>query len=244
MTPEERRITKIAKDWSKDKANVQHVLRQLVGGEDYSTLQRPAAVFMAGSPGAGKTEVAKDVLGAFDPKPVRVDADDFRTMMPGYDGKNAHLFQEAATSMVQKVLDRIYDSGKSGSPVPFILDGTFTYARTMDNLKRALNHGYAIDIFYVYQRPELAWSFTKARELREGRIVPKDVFVRTFLQARANVIEAKKIFGERVKLSVIIKNTDATDLETHAYIAAADLERIIPRKYNEDELRLALENDN
>jgi signal recognition particle GTPase len=38
----------------------------------------PAASFMAGTPGAGKTEVSKRFLDKFTATPIRIDADDFR----------------------------------------------------------------------------------------------------------------------------------------------------------------------
>lgn len=243
MTPEEKRIVKNAKALAKRKDHIRETVQRLIGKQDFSQISRPAAIFMAGSPGAGKTEIAKELISKFDPKPVRIDADDFRQGMEGYDGNNSHLFQEAATTMVQKVLDRIYELEKKGPAVPFILDGTFSYARTIDNLNRALKHGYAIDIYYVYQRPELAWAFTKARELAEGRVVPEDTFINAFLQARANIVEAKRRFGDRVQVSLIIKDTDARNSQTYAYISEADLEELLPNNYNEAELRRILNHD-
>ena len=47
-------------------------------------------------------------------------------------------------------------------------------------------------LFYVYQDPQVAWSFTKERELVEGRVVPKDTFINAFFQARENIEKVKK----------------------------------------------------
>ena len=43
----------------------------------------PVAVFMAGTPGAGKTEIAKSLMSLFDYEPVRIDADDYRSLFQG-----------------------------------------------------------------------------------------------------------------------------------------------------------------
>ena len=80
----------------------------------------PIAAFMAGTPGAGKTEVAKSIMDFFAVEPCRIDADDFRVLIPGYTGANSSLVQPAAAMMVDKVLDVVFKQRLS-----FILDGTF-----------------------------------------------------------------------------------------------------------------------
>jgi predicted ABC-type ATPase len=230
-------IERLAWEWAKNKKNIQSILLATIGDTDYSGLQSAAAVFMAGSPGAGKTEIAKELMRQFSPEPVRIDADDFRNYFPGYNGTNAHLFQQAATTMVQKILDRIFDTSRKSSAVPFILDGTFSYAKTRDNVKRALKHGYSVDIYYVYQKPDLAWQFTKAREIQEGRIVPADVFAHAFVQARDNVIEAKKLYGSAVNVSVIMKDNDAKDSVVYVHVTSEELARLVNFDYNEDTIK-------
>jgi predicted ABC-type ATPase len=142
--------------------------------------------------------------------------------------------------MVQKILDRVLHTAKVGPPIPFILDGTFSYAKAHENVKRALERGYALEIYYVYQKPTLAWQFTKARQKRDGRAVSKDIFIATFLQARNNVLMVKKTFGDKVNVSVIIKNDDAKQSEAYAYLSYDELEQKLPMSYNEDVLRKEL----
>ncbi|MDP2789695.1 MAG: zeta toxin family protein [bacterium] len=64
-------------------------------------IEEPQAVtlFMAGAPGAGKTEVSKNLVedDLFTNKPVRIDADEIRKLVPGYSGEFTHLYQHAAT---------------------------------------------------------------------------------------------------------------------------------------------------
>jgi len=68
-------------------------------------VNNPISVFMAGSPGAGKTEVSIGLIDEFDDRPVRIDADEIRMLCPNYNGTNAHLFQKAAS----KGVDLLYD---------------------------------------------------------------------------------------------------------------------------------------
>ena len=242
MDVNEKKPLAAARSLAKNKSFLAKTYKDLVGNTDFSGLRRAAAVFMAGSPGAGKTEIAKLLLADFSPAPVRIDADDFRQHFDGYNGTNSHIFQQAATDMVQKMLDRVLHGAKSGTPIPFILDGTFTYARVRDNLKRAIDRGYAVEIYYVYQRPSLAWEFTKAREIKDGRIVPEDVFIRTFVAARANVLEMKRLFGDSINVTVIMKDNDAAgESQVHAYLSLDELEEKLPPEYNEDNLRKELQ---
>ena len=57
----------------------------------------PTTIFMAGSPGTGKTEFSRRLAEQFKQKPVIIDADEIRKIIPGYTGKKAYLFQKAAT---------------------------------------------------------------------------------------------------------------------------------------------------
>jgi len=243
MNPLEKQLQREAKSLAKKTPFLKEIYKELIGGRDFSSLTQAAAVFMAGSPGAGKTEVAKNLSASFSPEPVRIDADDFRARFYGYDGTNSHIFQEAATMVVQKMLDRVLRAAKDGPAIPFILDGTLAYARVESNLKRAIDRGYAVEIYYVYQKPSLAWRFTQARAAEDGRIVPLDAFIKTFRLARENVIRMKKQFGNDVKITVIIKNTDATDSKVYAYVELEHLEKLLGTVYTDSDLRKELELD-
>ena len=52
----------------------------------------------------------------------------------------------------------------------------------------------------------IAWKFTKAREALEGRFVPKTLFVNSFFQAKDNVNRVKALFGDKIKVNLVIKN--------------------------------------
>ena len=162
---------------------------------------------MAGSPGAGKTEISKRLMAQFKQKPIRIDADEIRAECPGYTGTNAHIYQKAATKGVQILHDYALDKS-----INIILDGTFAYNGALENIQRSLDHGRKVEIFFVYQDPIEAWEFTKKREELEKRRVSKEVFIDAFFKARENINEAKKRFGSEIQLNLIIKDYEK-DLE-------------------------------
>ena len=121
----------------------------------YKPDSSPVSLFMAGSPGAGKTEVSKRLIERFSTKPVRIDADEIRNMFPNYNGSNAHLFQSACSIGVNKLYDYVIKN-----QLNVVLDGTFAYKGALLNIQRSIDHGRKIEIFYLFQDPIVAWDFT------------------------------------------------------------------------------------
>lgn len=168
----------------------------------------PTTFFMAGSPGAGKTEFSKKINSEISTRlgikqwAVRIDPDDIKTIIPAYNYKNSDVVQSASYIGVEKLFD--YGLQKKQN---IILDGTFVnYELSCDNIKRSLARNRKVGIFYLYQDPVVAWEFTKKREKVEGRSVPKDFFIKSLFSAKENVDNAKKQFGRRINLFVIQKN--------------------------------------
>ncbi len=143
----------------------------------YPSVTNPSAYFMAGSPGAGKTEYSKSfLLGLQQKSPerkiVRIDADEIRDFIPFYNRTNANVIQGAAALGVEKVLDHVLKNKQD-----FLLDATFAdFDKSYQNITRCLHHHRKIGITYIYQDPLVAWEFTKKREKVEGRPVPKNTF--------------------------------------------------------------------
>jgi hypothetical protein len=59
---------------------------------------------------------------------------------------------------------------------------------------------------YVFQEPMIAWEFAQKREKLEKRKVTLEVFIDTFLKAKENVNNAKKTFGDKIKVDFIKKD--------------------------------------
>ncbi|MEY8537856.1 zeta toxin family protein [Lactococcus muris] len=190
-------------------------------------LEDKTAVFMAGSPGAGKSEVAASVASIY-PDYVVIDADYFRSKFPSYNGKNSSEFQKAASWLVEQAFKYMIEHGYS-----FILDATFALRSSNNNIKRALKNNFKTLIFYVYQEPLIAWDFTKKREEVEGRVVPKSTFVHAFFKARENIIKAKAKYPD-IELNIVLKdfNNDVADV----HFDAENVELILTQNYTHEEL--------
>lgn len=202
MTPEEKRVQEDAIAWAR--ANKKKKARELTDIKSFPPELDPVAVFMAGSPGAGKTETAEAMLEAIGNGVLLIDPDRYRNFFPSYDGTNAWLFQPAVSIIVEKVLDLAFKNSQS-----FILDGTLTnFEKAKSNIERSLRKGRMVQVIYVYQSPLLAWRFVEAREALEGRRIRPEDFIEQYFQAREVVNRLKAGFGNKIKVDLIVKNMD------------------------------------
>ncbi len=201
--------------------------------EKFPPDSEPVSVFMAGSPGAGKTESSQNLIVRLSSShPVlRIDSDDFRTHFTAYNGANSHLFQAAASILA----DYVHDCAL-GNKQSFVFDGTLSKIdKARQNIERSLSRKRFVQILYVYQDPFQAWEFVKARERKDGRHVPAESFIQQYFQARSNVNKLKKEFGKQIKVDLVIKNMDGKDI---AYKENVDqIDSHIPERYSENDLR-------
>jgi replication-associated recombination protein RarA len=95
------------------------------------------SVFMAGSPGAGKTETAKSFIHQFshshDISVVHIENDELRKEFKDYNGENSPLFQTPATILVEAIHDRALKK-----KVSFLLD-YFKHCLALRRQNRILN---------------------------------------------------------------------------------------------------------
>jgi UDP-N-acetylglucosamine kinase len=212
------------------KAKKKQIAARLANPDIYPPEEHPVSVFMAGSPGAGKTEAAIELIQEIGSPIVRIDVDELRKECPGYTGDNAWLFQKAASVLVEKLHDVALEQDQS-----FVLDATFSnFDRARKNASRSLGRGRAIQILYVYQEPSLAWKFVQARENLEGRRVPPEQFVDQYFGAREVVNRVKKEFGDRVRVDLLLKNIDNSSRIFQANVDQID--NYIPEKYSRAEV--------
>lgn len=188
------------------------------------------SVFMAGSPGAGKTETAKSIISQFKKEHgvevVHIENDELRKEFEDYKGLNSPLFQDAATRLVEAIHDRALKK-----KVSFLLDSTLSsFEKAKSNIERSLKRDRYVLIIFVYQDPEQAWCLVKAREIVEGRRVPPEVFVDQFLKSQAAVSELKKIFKDQIDIIFMEKNLDGT--REKPYFNVSDIDSLLGKKYN------------
>ena len=159
--------------------NKKAIARELTDPEVFPAEENAVSVFMAGSPGAGKTEASRDLIARFEGDGIRVlriDPDELRSRFAAYDGTNSFLFQGAVSTLVNKVVDMAYDQRQS-----FLLDGTLSnYDRAAANITRALKKGRTVQILYVYLDPLAAWNFVQARSPRGQADPPRAIYSRVF----------------------------------------------------------------
>lgn len=212
------------------------LIKKFADLEKFLPVEKPFSFFMAGSPGAGKTEFSKRLIETMTPiYIVRIDADEIREFIPQYNGKNSDVVQGAASIGVDN-LNYYALKHKQNS----IMDGTFAnYSVARRNIVNCLNKKRPISVFYIYQDPIIAWDFTRKREQLEGRYVPKDAFIDAFFKAKENVKLIKEEFGDKIKLNLVIKNKDNT-IEKIKYDIDCNIDTYIKIIYNKESLNTTL----
>ena len=220
-----------AKEFIKKNKNL--LFEKFASSKIYQPNKNPISLFMAGSPGAGKTEYSKRFIERFDSDIVRIDADEIREIIPQYNGANSDVVQGAASIAV----DILYNYTLNNK-YDLLLDGTFAkFEIVYRNIERSINKNREVAIHYIYQDPLVAWEFTKKREKIEGRKVPKEVFIKSFFNAKNNVVKIKSIFKDKIKVYLIIKdysnNIKDSYLDVH-------IDSYLKTKYSKEELNEGL----
>lgn len=202
---------------------------------DHLPKENPAdSIFMAGSPGAGKTETARYLIKGFQERDgvefVHIENDELRKEFDDYNGLNSPLFQTPATLLVEAIHDRALQRS-----VSFVLDSTLSsFEKAKSNIERSLKRERAVYIIFVYQDPVQAWQLVLAREAVEGRRVPKEVFVEQFIESQRVVSELKKIFKNQIYIVFIEKNIDGQNDAPHSNVS--DIDELLGKKYNRESL--------
>jgi predicted ABC-type ATPase len=232
LTPAEQRIYDEAVEFAK--SNRKAIAMRLADMTLYPPEESPVAVYMAGSPGAGKTEASIELIANLGGQALRIDPDELRSELPGYTGDNSHLFQRAVSILVDRMLDTAFKQSQS-----FILDGTLTnYEIAAANIERSLAKERVVQVLYVYQEPEQAWRFVQAREYEEGRRIHPETFIEQYFQARQVVNRLKARFGGAIRVDLLLKNIDGTNRTYMANVGQIDSH--VPEKYDVPALRTML----
>jgi len=233
-------MNKLSKD-SEDtkefiKKNKRLLFEKFASGKIYQPNENPISLFMAGSPGARKTEYSKRFIEKFDSNIVRIDADEIREIIPQYNGANSDVVQGAASIAV----DILYNYSLKNK-YNLLLDGTFAkFNIAYRNIERSINKNREVAIHYVYQDPLVAWEFTKKREKLEGRMVPRKIFIESFFNAKNNVVKIKDIFKDKIKVYLIIKDYSNNIKESYLDV---HIDSYLKIKYSETRLNNLLKDE-
>jgi UDP-N-acetylglucosamine kinase len=228
---DEQQLTEKAYRWLK--SNKSKIINRFANSAEFHAETHPTSIFMAGSPGAGKTEFSRQLITKFTQKPVLIDADEIRKECPGYNGENAHIYQRAATKGVHELYTHALRKKFN-----LILDGTFGYSKVRENIERSIKKGRKVEVFFIYNDLLQAWEFVKVREEDERRRVTKDVFIDTYFKSVENIRSEKAHFGSSIQLNVIVKNLDTEEDQIKLDVKHIDDFDLCP--YTKDELHKLL----
>lgn len=222
-----------SKSWArKNKRSFANKMITAAGVEPHD---EPAAFFMAGLPGAGKTEFTLNIIQELGLKVVRIDMDEIATHIESYNPLKADAFREAASDMMNAVYDRTLHRR-----VDFIMDGTFRSAKSLDNIQRALKKGYSVKVFYISQDPEVAWSFTRAREKVEKRSIHRQGFISTSAEIFENLAHLDTVLFKDVTLDIVVKDRANKVGEWHRNVSYDQIDKLIGKRYSREELERML----
>jgi len=167
-------------DWANK--NKKQIAREFIRQTEFSSNDKPVGIFTAGLPGTGKTEFTQELAKEIRDTILRIDMDEIAKLIEGYKPDIADKFRGAASSILARIYDEVIKH-----QINFLFDGTFSHNNAIRNLDRALKRDYLVKIYYIHQEPEVAWQFTKDRELIEHRAISKEGFIDTYLNLKDNL---------------------------------------------------------
>lgn len=191
------------------KKNYKQIVAKYANRDIFKPVKSPISIFMAGSPGAGKTEFSKSLINRLVKERghqpiVRIDPDEIREFIPFYNGSNSDEIQSAASIGVEKLFDYVQDK-----KLNMLLDGTLSnYQIAEKDISRAIGRRRQVGVFFIYQDPVIAWNFTQKREKLEGRVIPKEAFIKALFQSYKNVDLLKEKFNSKIELNLVVKQID------------------------------------
>lgn len=189
---------------------------------------------MAGLPGAGKSELAKNFENEAKVKSVhfvRIDMDELASYIEGYTPETADVFRQPATKLLNELFGYVLKR-----KLNFIMDGTFGSKNALPNIERAIKHGYFVKVIYACQDPKAAWNFTVAREKVEHRAIQFDGFITTYYNILNNLKQIASLPRDRVVLDVAIKDECNGVGQWYRSFNVETLDKIIKPEYNKGKL--------
>lgn len=213
------------------KQNQKELIQYFVG--EAHPVVTPISIFMAGSPGAGKTEFSMfliDEIFHARENIVCIDPDKIRLWLPCYVPGKAEIVQGAVSTAVNKLHDYVKHESYS-----FLLDGTFSKIdQVRRNVQQSLAKGRPVLIQYLIQPPEIAWQFTQDREKIDGRNIRRQDFIEQFLSARDTISIIKKEFGNKIQVDLIERNINTKKYSFTFNIS--NIDSYLPKKYSKNDL--------
>lgn len=203
----------------------------------------PVAIIMAGIPGAGKTEFLESVTEELEAENqhgefVRIDLDQIVTIYPGYTPKTYAKFRSQGNNVLARCIDVLRRKRYN-----MMIDGTFsgTSGSSVNNVEKLLKDGYRVAMVYMYDRPEIAWEYTKLREKETDRGIDKAGFIESCNNISTNIKEALIRFRGNTNFSIaIVKQKELRDRDYELITSQETIDKTVSEGYNIDKLKETL----
>lgn len=223
-----------AKQWVKDKTNQNMVVDSFFKKNEPTSSR--VALFMAGIPGAGKTEFTDNMLKETT-EFISIEHDQLVEYIDGYKPEEYYNYRKAGSVLVTRIFDDCLRNGYS-----FVFDGTLSHENGAKNIAKALGAGYEVVVVYIVQDAKLAWELTQARELVKKRAIEKSGFIETCNKINANLllIFQKHKNDPMFSFWLIDKHGQTNMKKAKAIIhnkslnSADEIERALQKTYNMD----------
>lgn len=154
------------RDWLKEDKNLDKTL------DRFFDEQFRLAIFMAGIPGAGKTELVRRMSPAVLAGFTIIEHDKLVELLPKYQPELAYDYRPAGSALITSILSQVIKQKRS-----FLIDTTLSAQAGKSNVKKALAKGYRVMVLYVYQDIRQAQTLTRKREVVTKRGISREGFV-------------------------------------------------------------------
>ena len=174
------------RQWVKE--NKQELVDRFFAAQTIKQAGDKRTIFMAGIPGAGKTEFVRRMAKQPGFDYIVIEHDKLVELIDGYKAEHYYAYRQAGNTLVTEILKRCLRQCLS-----FIFDTTLAKGRSTSNVKQAIARGYKVEVIYVVQEPGLAWQFTQDRERDQKRNISPKGFAETCQLINPNLAE---IYGQ------------------------------------------------
>jgi len=174
-----------------------------------------SCIFLAGAPGAGKTEFLESILQELQENFVVIDIDKYRSLFKWYNWENASKYQSLSVKVADKIISYCFKNNLN-----FIFDGTFrNYNKVQENFWQCKKHDRKAIVALIFQDPRVSFYWTFLRKLKKRRNVPIDVFINGFYGSIENVFRAKQDFS---KIEILIASKKYSLVNKHKFTRSID----------------------
>lgn len=204
------------------------ITNHIITEHNYISSPQPTAIFMAGLPGAGKTEFLNRIKIS-DTDFVNIDLDQLVENISEYSPKNYYLYRNAANLLVESLLDKVINKHLN-----FALDGTFAHNQALKNIKRALDHNFHVHIFFIYISAQQAWHNVKMRETLTHRPIDRKGFASTSRNLIPILQKALEEYQDHPRFNMTIIYKRPHSFPAYSYISdISEIDKLLKQIYNE-----------